>query len=72
MKIELLTDLPVGEGTRFKETRIMFKREATEEMEFVEFDAPNVYTLGSYSCGCEFRMDTDLWIEGTIPNSRLR
>lgn len=31
-RIEMLTDGPVGAGTRFRETRIMFGREATEEM----------------------------------------
>ena len=30
-RIELLTNGPVGVGTRFRETRVMFKRDATEE-----------------------------------------
>ena len=30
-RLEVLTDGPVGKGTRFRETRIMFRREATEE-----------------------------------------
>ena len=54
VKLELLTDGPVGLGTRFRETRIMFKREATEEMEFTDFDPPRSYTIGSESCGCEY------------------
>ncbi len=53
-RVELLTDGPVGKGTRFRETRIMFKREATEEMEFTSFEPNERYTVGSYSCGCEF------------------
>ncbi len=30
--LEVLTDGPFGEGTRWRETRLMFKKEATEEM----------------------------------------
>ena len=32
VRIEMLTDGPVGVGTRWRETRMMFKREATEEL----------------------------------------
>jgi hypothetical protein len=53
-KVEMLTNGPVGVGTRFKETRIMFNREATEVMEVVAFDPPKSYTLGGDSCGCRF------------------
>lgn len=52
--VEVLTDGPVGVGTRFKETRIMFKREATEEMAFTAYDAPNGFTLECDSCGARF------------------
>jgi hypothetical protein len=52
-KVELLTDGPVGVGTRFKETRIMFKREATETMEVTAFERPRGYTLTCESCGCQ-------------------
>ncbi len=54
-KCEVITDGPVGVGTRFRETRLMFKRECTEEMEVVEFDPPRSYTLGAESCGCRYR-----------------
>ena len=37
-KMEVLTEGPIRAGTRFKETRMMFKRECTEEMEMT-FDA---------------------------------
>lgn len=56
-RIEMLTEGPVGVGTRFKETRVMFKREQTEIMEVVAFDPPHGYTLGIESCGCRFRSD---------------
>lgn len=53
-KIELLTDGPVGKGTRWRETRRVFKREATEELEISAFDPPNGYDVTCESCGCTF------------------
>lgn len=53
-KMEVLTDGPVGVGTRFRETRIMFGKEATEEMEFSVFDPPRSYTLVADSHGCHY------------------
>ena len=53
-RIQKLTDGPVGVGTRFRETRIFFKREATEEMEFTAFDPGRSYSLGCESCGCQY------------------
>ena len=54
VSIEMLTDGPVGVGTRWRETRMMFKREATEEMEVTAFDRGKSYTVGCASCGCEY------------------
>lgn len=51
---ELLTDGPVGLGTRFRETRVMFGKEATEEMEVVGFDPPRSWSLAAESCGCKY------------------
>jgi carbon monoxide dehydrogenase subunit G len=53
-KMEVLTDGPVGVGTRFRETRVMFGKEATEEMEFSVFDPPRSYTLVADSHGCHY------------------
>jgi carbon monoxide dehydrogenase subunit G len=53
-RIELLTNGPVGVGTRFRETRVMFKRDATEEMEITEFEPNRRYTVGANSCGARF------------------
>ncbi len=39
-KVEMLTDGAVGVGTKFKETRVMLGKEATETMEVTTFD-PN-------------------------------
>ncbi len=53
-RVEVLTPGPVGVGTRFRETRVFMKREATEEMEVTAFDPPHSYTLSCHSCGCLF------------------
>src|SRR5690606_37390928 len=50
-KIEMLTPGPVGVGTRFRETRVMFGREASETMEFVAFEPGRSYTVTAFSCG---------------------
>ena len=47
--LEVLGDGPVGVGTRFRETRVVFKREATEEMEITAFDRPNSYAVEAES-----------------------
>lgn len=55
VKLELLTDGPVGKGTHFRETRIMFKREATEEMEITAFEQGKSYAVEAESCGAHFK-----------------
>ncbi|MCI0632021.1 MAG: SRPBCC family protein [Phycisphaerales bacterium] len=54
-KCEILSPGPVGKGTRFRETRVMFGRQATETMEITEWNPPVSYTLGCDSCGCRYR-----------------
>ena len=54
---EILDEEPMRLGTRFRETRVMFGKEATEEMEFVEFDSPRRYVVESVSCGAVFRSE---------------
>ena len=54
VRIEMLTDSPVGSGTRFRETRVMFGREATEEMEVTAFETNKFYTVSANSCGSRF------------------
>jgi len=49
--LEILSDGPFGEGTRWRETRLMFKKEATEEMWVKRFDPPNSYTVEANSHG---------------------
>ncbi|MEQ8211106.1 MAG: SRPBCC family protein [Lacipirellulaceae bacterium] len=53
-KVELLTHGPVQVGTRFRETRKMFGKEATEEMTVTEFVPPKRFTLETESCGCHY------------------
>ncbi len=54
-KLEVLTDGPIGVGTKFRETRIMFKKEAVEEMEITSFEPNRSYSVGCHSCGTDFR-----------------
>jgi len=44
-RVEMLTPLPIGVGTRWRETRIAMGREATVELEITEFDPPRGYTV---------------------------
>lgn len=53
-RVEMLTDGPTRVGTKFRETRVMFGKEATETMEVVAFDPPRQYTLRAMSCSVEF------------------
>ncbi|MGB0717534.1 MAG: SRPBCC family protein, partial [Phycisphaerae bacterium] len=53
-KLDILTDGPVGVGTRFRETRVMFNKEATEEMEITQLTTGESYTVICESCGCHY------------------
>jgi uncharacterized protein YndB with AHSA1/START domain len=54
-KIEVLTPGPFGKGTRFRETRVMFGKEASETMEVVEHEHARRYVLAAESCGMRYR-----------------
>lgn len=62
--IELLTDGPVGVGTRWRETRTMFGRQATEEIVVTAFNRPHGYTAGGKSCGADFAFTFEFTPEG--------
>jgi len=64
-RVEMLTDGPVRVGTRFRETRVMFKREATEELEVTAFDPPRSYAIGAVSCGSRFHTEFRFTPKGT-------
>jgi len=53
-RLEVLTDGPIGVGTRFLETRVMFNKEHTEEMDVVAFEPGKSYTIRNDSCGCVY------------------
>ncbi len=61
--VEMLTGGEVKKGTRFRETRTMFGRETTEELEVTAYDPPRSYQVGCNSCGCwmetRFRFEPD-------------
>lgn len=50
-KLELLSEGPFGEGTRWRETRVLMKKESTEEMWVTGFEPPHRYTVEANSCG---------------------
>lgn len=56
-RIEMLTKGPIGVGTRFKESRTMFGKEATEEMRVGEFEPPRRYTLVAESMGTKYNSE---------------
>jgi hypothetical protein len=53
-RIEVLTPGAVGKGTRWRETRIMFGRAATEEMWIESFDPPHSYSVAAESHGARY------------------
>jgi uncharacterized protein YndB with AHSA1/START domain len=52
--VDILTDGPFGVGTRWRETRTMFGREATEEMEVTFVDPERSYTTEAASHGSAY------------------
>lgn len=54
-RIEFLSDRRTGLGTRWRETRIMFGRDATEDLEITGWLPPHEYTVSATSHGCEYR-----------------
>ena len=53
--IEILGDRSQGLGTRWRETRVMFGREATETLEITEWRPPREYVVSAESHGCRYR-----------------
>lgn len=52
--VEVLTEGPFGVGTRWRETRQMFGRPATEEMQVAAFEPGRSYTTEALSHGCRY------------------
>lgn len=53
-KIEVLSKAQSGEGFRWRETRTVFGKQMTEEMEIRDFDPPNSYRVLAASHGMEY------------------
>ncbi len=53
-KVEILSDVKQGVGTRWRETRIMFGRAATEEMEISAFQPNKSYDVVAASHGAHY------------------
>tara|TARA_E500000318_G_scaffold104459_1_gene110491 strand:- start:253 stop:711 length:459 start_codon:yes stop_codon:yes gene_type:complete len=71
-KIEVHTEGPVGDGTRFTETRKMWGKEASETMTFADFDPPNGFTLLASSHGCDYVSTHSFTSEGESTTMTLR
>ena len=54
---EVLTDGPFREGTRWRETRTLYGRQATEEMWVTGFDPPGSYVVEAESHGAHYRTE---------------
>ena len=52
--LEVIGKGPVGKGTRFRSTRLMMGKKATEEMEITAFDPPRSYRIEAIALGTEF------------------
>ena len=66
---EVLTDGPFGEGTRWRETRTLYGRQATEEMWVTGFDPPGSYVVEAESHGAHYR--TGLTFEPADDGTRV-
>lgn len=53
-RIEMLTDGPTREGTRWRETRKMGKRDWTEELVVSSMNAPESFEVTCESMGCRY------------------
>ncbi len=57
--LEILSEGPFGEGTRWRETRVMFKKESTEEMWVTDFVPLKGYTVRAESHGMRYETHFD-------------
>ena len=55
VRLEVIGGGPVQEGSRFKETRVMFGREHEEEMQVLDWAPPKGYTVVCDSHGTHYR-----------------
>jgi carbon monoxide dehydrogenase subunit G len=62
--VEILDPGPLRVGTRFRETRMMFGREATEEMTFAVLDPPRRFVLTAENHGARYVTTHDVAASG--------
>ena len=62
--VEVLSDGPFGAGTRWRETRTLYGRQATEEMWVTGFDPPRSYVVEAESHGARYRTEITFVPEG--------
>ena len=55
--VEIISEQKTGVGTRWKETRVMFGKSTTEEMEITELNHNQNYVVEAESCGAAFRTE---------------
>ncbi len=72
VRSEVLTDGPIGEGTRFRETRAMFGKEHTEEMVISELVLNERYRIEAQSCGTHYLSTYRFSDDGTGTRVDLR
>lgn len=56
-RVQMLTAGPVGVGTRFRETRKLYGKEATEEMEVTLYEPPKRYVIEAESHGAKYHTE---------------
>ena len=62
--VEVLSDGPFGEGARWRETRTLYGKQATEEMWVTGFDPPRSYVVEAESHGAHYRTEITFAAEG--------
>lgn len=56
-KIEWLTEGEIGRGAKFRETRRIFGKEASEVMTITEWEPPALYVTSASGSGCVYRTE---------------
>ncbi len=63
-RLEILTPGPIRAGTRWRETRVLFGKEATEEMTLTSFQPNRGYTAEAESSGMKYTVSFRFTSEG--------
>ena len=63
VRVEKLTEGPVGVGTRYRETRLMTKKEAQAELEVSGYESPGHFAMHNVTNGIETTYDYRLSAE---------